>query len=433
MNMSNHSGQYDFIHSGLNEENSLSHLIDSMNLDIDDEINMVEHSRYYNDTDFIDMLQQQQSKLSILNLNCQSLNAKFDQFQCYISNICQSAHIDVITLQETWFNNKVDTSYFEFDDFEMISLNRRISKHGGLLIYVNKQYSHKELDLIPQSEVFEGLFLELRDKQCTSHKYIIGNLYRPPHSVISDLDTFIDEFTMITNTFQSLNLKTYLCADFNIDLLKLNTNHKSNLFYENITQSGFFPKITMPTRLASITLIDNILTNNIDCTHTSGVLTKNISDHQICFTIINDRRRPQNDTTERLIEIEKSDPESFENFQNSLVQSNICATLNSDLHGDPNENCNILLNTIKKAKSTYMPCKLVKFNKRKHKDQPWMTNELLKQINKKTNLYIKLKQTPKLDRKYNNMKKKFKIYERTVKNKIQKTKREYYPHVFSLH
>jgi len=432
--MSDHIGQYDFIHnSGLNVENSLTHLIDSMNTDIDEEINMVEHSRYYNDNDFIDTLQTQQSILSILNLNCQSLNAKFDQLQLYISKICQTAHIDVITLQETWFDDNVDISYFELDNFDVISLDRRISKHGGLLIYINKQYSHKTLDLIPQSDVFEGLFLEIQDKQCASHKYIIGNLYRPPHNVISELDTFIDEFTMITNTFQSLHLKTYLCADFNIDLLKLNTNHKSNLFYENVTQSGFFPKITMPTRLASITLIDNILTNNIDCSHTSGVLARNISDHQICFTIVNDRRRPESNTQQRLIEIERSDPESFKKFENNLMQTNIYANLNKDIHSDPNENCNLLVNTIMKIKSTYMPCKIVKFNKRKHKDQPWMTNKLLKQVNKKTNLYIKLKQTPKLDRKYNTLKKKFKAYERTVKNNIQKTKREYYQNVFTLH
>ena len=53
-----------------------------------------------------------------------------------------------------------------------------------------------------------------------------------------------------------------------IDFLKLNTNHTSSAFYENVTQSRFFPKITGPTRLTNIALIDNLLTNNIECSLT---------------------------------------------------------------------------------------------------------------------------------------------------------------------
>ena len=152
-------------------------------------------------------------------------------------------HIDIITLQETWLDMYNDLSLFQLDGFEMVHLDKRISNHGGLIIYINKEnYSYTTLDIIPQSDVFEGLFIEIRDKQYMSHKYIIGNIYRPPHDSIIELDTFINEFTQITTTFQSLNVKTYLCADFNIDLLKLNTNCRSNIFFENVTQSVFFPQ-----------------------------------------------------------------------------------------------------------------------------------------------------------------------------------------------
>ena len=365
-------------------------------------------------------------------MNCQSLNAKFDELHTYISEICKFAPIDVITLQETWFDDLVDIGTFYIEDFELISANKRISKHGGLAIYVNKRYTHIELNLIPDSEVFESLFLEIHDKQYVSHKYIIGNIYRPPHNSIDKLDTFIDEFAHITNTFQSLNKKTYLCADFNIDLLKLKTNHRSNVFYENVTQSGFFPKITLPTRLASITLIDNILTNNIDRNHTSGVLTRKISDHQICFTILHDKRLDINNK-HKYIEIEKSDPESFQQFECDLIQADIYKKLNNNILTDPNDNCNILINTIIDAKSKYMPTKLVKFNKRKHKDQPWMTNQLLKQINKKTDLYLKLKLIPITDRKYEKKKREFKTHETMVRKQIKHAKHDYYHSVFTLH
>ena len=40
-----------------------------------------------------------------------------------------------------------------------------------------------------------------------------------------------------------------MCEDYNIDLLKIQTNCEFSLFYENIIATGFAPKITLPTRL----------------------------------------------------------------------------------------------------------------------------------------------------------------------------------------
>ena len=53
--------------------------------------------------------------------------------------------------------------------------------------------------------------------------------------------------------------------------------------------SGFYPKITLPTRITnrSSTLIDNILTNVYDDNHISGILINKISDHQPIFTCNN--------------------------------------------------------------------------------------------------------------------------------------------------
>ena len=45
------------------------------------------------------------------------------------------------------------------------------------------------------------------------------------------------------------------------------------------------------------------------------------------------------------------------------------------------------------------PTERVKFNKRKHKVQPWMNNVLLKKINKKSDKYSKLLKILKTDAK----------------------------------
>ena len=82
---------------------------------------------------------------------------------------------------------------------------------------------------------------------------------------------------------------TYICADFNIDLLKLYTKQHCNMFFDIIISSGFHPKIILPTRITdrSSTLIDNILTNVYDDNHISGIFINKISDHQPIFACNN--------------------------------------------------------------------------------------------------------------------------------------------------
>ena len=86
----------------------------------------------------------------------------------------------------------------------------------------------------------------------------------------------------------------YTCGDYNINLLNINSNIQCNNFFENVVSCGFYPKITLPTRIddreginnPSSTLIDNIFTSNTDHIDSciSGVLTEKLSDHQSIFT-----------------------------------------------------------------------------------------------------------------------------------------------------
>ena len=66
-------------------------------------------------------------------------------------------------------------------------------------------------------------------------------------------------------------------------LIKISTNDNFNCFYENVISSSFIPNITLPTRMCETTstLIDNIYTNALDKNHTSGILIRPISDHQM--------------------------------------------------------------------------------------------------------------------------------------------------------
>ena len=71
-----------------------------------------------------------------------------------------------------------------------------------------------------------------------------------------------------------INLKhsSYVCGDFNIDLLKVKENRHYCKYFDEIIAHGLFSKITLPTRIceSSSRLIDNIFTDSIDEVDTSS-------------------------------------------------------------------------------------------------------------------------------------------------------------------
>ena len=81
-----------------------SNLIHHISPNIENEIDIINHSTYYNDDDFKDVLKNTKSELSILNLNCLNLNTRFELRQLFLVDVDINSQIDCITLQGTYFN-----------------------------------------------------------------------------------------------------------------------------------------------------------------------------------------------------------------------------------------------------------------------------------------------------------------------------------------
>ena len=199
--------------------------------------------------------------------------------------------IHVITLQETHINSNADIPYFELPSYTLVYDLARINSFGGVAIYVHDSFSFTRLDIDTfkqASSVYESMYLEIYNKDASFHKYVIGSVYRRPSDLLDDLTQFIEEFSETLSNIHAVSRQAYVKRDYNIDLLQLHTHTHYNAFYENITAQGFFPKITRPTRSFgnSHTLIDNVLTNNLCKQHTSGILTHQISDHFMTFSIV---------------------------------------------------------------------------------------------------------------------------------------------------
>ena len=434
--MSNRVNRNFVNNTDLNEENSLTHLIEYLDPIDEGEINPIHHSNYYNNEEFKEAHKQTDVKLSILNLNCQCINSKFDKIKLFPEGIDNNSKpISVITLQETWADNETEMNLFILPNYTMVYDDSRLSKHGGLITYIHNTFSFERLsdDVYNQnSTVYESMFLKIYNKSSKFIKYIIGNIYRRPSSTVDELGQFIDEFTIVTQNLQEQHIKSYLCGDYNINLLKIESSLHCNRFFENITTLRFFPQITRPTRLSgeSNTLIDNIFTNDFCKPHLPGILVTPISDHlmQFCTTIGKKERSSKN--YPKYIEVENLSPLAMNNFKQAIVKSNIYQKLKTDPDANPNNNYKILSAVIMESKANHLPKKIQRFNKYKHKKEKWMSSALLKSVVHKNKLYRDWKSTTD-NNEYQIKQVNFKTYERILKNMIEECKQKYYFDTFS--
>ena len=81
----------------------------------------------------------------------------------------------------------------------------------------------------------------------------------------------------------------YIMGDYNINLLNHHTHAQTAAFLNMMYGNGFIPLITRPTRSTTRTntLIDNILTNNINelKDNMQGIMITDVSDHYPIFCL----------------------------------------------------------------------------------------------------------------------------------------------------
>ena len=72
----------------------------------------------------------------------------------------------------------------------MVNDFARLNRSGGIAIYVHSSFSLKRLDptqFLQNSTVYESMLLEMYNNACKYKKYIIGNIYRRPSQLVTDL------------------------------------------------------------------------------------------------------------------------------------------------------------------------------------------------------------------------------------------------------
>ena len=155
---------------------------------------------------------------------------------------------------------------------------------GGIVLYISNDYNFKKReDLSYNSNETQFTFVEVERKKLKSPA---GVTYKPPKT---NVETYSNCLSEILDKLENSNKKCFVAGDFNIDLLKCETNTETNSFFTRLLTYSFFPTISKPTRITehSATIIDNIYTNVYDIADDilSGNLYTDITDHLPVFTL----------------------------------------------------------------------------------------------------------------------------------------------------
>ena len=184
----------------------------------------------------------------------------------------------------------------------------------------------------------------------------------------------------------------------------------------------------MPTRFSKhrATLIDHIFCRGKANMHLlkSAIIVSKISDHLPCLAVIsiktNKRKAP------KFIEVQTNSKEAIEKFKCQVSSEIDNATFENNISANPNRNYEILHGILSTCKTKHLPTKKVRFNRRKHKIAPWMTYGILKSINERDRLQIKLLKTNPRVPGYDEMEENLKKFNAILQTCRRKAKKDFY-------
>ena len=323
------------------------------------------NSSYYTLQQFNDNVHKSKD-LSIIHINCRSLNANFTDLKVLLRTLDFS--FDVIGLTETWLNES-NADVFQLEGYDFCNKNG-VAKHGGGVAFFIRciiNYTIIEQLTVDVENVFECITVKLLLKT----QIIVSCLYRKPSSKIADF------MECIESMFSCIKGSIYICGDFNIDLLQYNTK----FFVDQM----LFPLINKPTCITNQchSIIDNIYTKSINEDIISGVIIADISDRFPIFSIL------QKD-------IHKKETEQFfilrANSEENICKLNCPLALES-WHlvfgaNDVNDSYNAFIDIFMRH---YNHCCPMREHKCKKHHKAWITSSLKDACKKKNKLYAALK------------------------------------------
>ncbi len=314
--------------------------------------------------------------ITIMTLNIQSLNAKFNELKDFIYSLTNNNSApDIICLQELW-------RFPELAEFKIIGYQplihklRNNSQGGGVGIYL-KNGIKGTIDIktsIFCEKVFESLVMEITFNK---NKIIVGSLYRPgtkhPHMTLTEQNNlFLELLSSCLCDLSTLGASVFLVGDLNIDVLKYDNSSFVKEYIDLLFSNGFLQTITRPTRCTtkSASLIDHCITNAKLNNFSSNILTEKISDHFPILISANNTNHNISRPNRVFRDFSETNMQKFkQNLRNLKWQHLHQMNDTDDAFNNFSENFNNLYDL-------QFPLKNVKINKNIHPKDPWFTKGL---------------------------------------------------------
>ena len=147
---------------------------------------------------------------------------------------------------------------------------------GGVAIYISNNFNFKLYKNQHHLHNSEAMWLDIPDKK---NKYIVAVIYRHPSQ--TEIDKFVLDFASCLANISASNKIFYALGDFNINTDKSNHTNTAIEYLNIILSNGALPIITVPTRVtsSSSTIIDHIITNDLNHNLTPFVIQEDMTDH----------------------------------------------------------------------------------------------------------------------------------------------------------
>lgn len=282
--------------------------------------------------------------------------------------------------------------------------------------------------IFPHCKIIDELSICQIEFQCLSVlvtlpaavPFIVSTLYRSPSYPVSLLMPFLENSL---NKIAHLNKPCFWGGDFNVNLFNYCESNDTMSFLDCMNSYGFFPTITVPTRVCvtppfTATLIDNIFTNVLETVSFNGVICAGIADHQaVCCT--SDLVWQHSNPVKRTVPKPKFNYNRIEE-----LKANVLNCLDGFLEIDDPDVCARRLITVIQTKVSELS--VIGSSRHTTPIQPWVTPGLLRSINFRNKLlkeFLRNRCKEKL--------KKFKKYRNVLRVAIRRAKQSYYHSQFA--
>ena len=317
--------------------------------------------------------------LILMHLNIRSLNKNINDWHIFISMLPFKP--DLISLSEARVDQPLQN--IDIEGYNLVHVKPKYGQAGGVAVYTTVRLRFAQMNNFPL-HCSESIWLKVQH-QNDSKKFVIGTIYRHPQESV---DLFVEDFSQCLEKLTNDNFTLYILGDINI----ININKgafelsQAKKYTNAITSSGAVSVVTLPTRVTnnSSTVIDHIITNDLNHQVTPRVIRSSMTDHYVVACKISKFKASRKQVAAPLYR-DKS------KFNNNVYNEDLFGKLESLFRINFPLNCDnfdlifdqfveIISTTINK----HAPQKRMSRKQARLAMKPWITKGILLSIRKKT-------------------------------------------------